>query len=364
MVPSHVEEACAVDSDGHAVVGVGDVRLEAGSPTLPDVAPDSGRRALRVNRRGLEERGRFRLYPILVNHAPRWAPFFRRPSPLHSSYRRMPTICRDTRHPRSLTRSDRPTADSTEPPPKRVRCVTALSSLVRCLSIAFGLWVLSSAVLAADGEYLIDMWGTDGGLPSNLVNALAQTPEGYLWIGTHNGLARFDGLRFVVFDPANTPEIRHPRIDGLYVDRRGTLWINTGDGSLTAWLLCRLATSVPPPRLHTLRYAGVLASASPWRSRLAPQPPQAAAAGDEPGRPDHAGRYRPWAELLARTFAVDILACSRCQGRMRLLALVKDPASIARHPRHGGRGDRGAATLAGSRSAVLKEPRAAPQGSR
>jgi hypothetical protein len=96
-------------------------------------------------------------------------------------------------------------------------------------------------------------------------------------------------------------------------------------------LLCRLATSVPPPRLHTIRYAGVLAPASAWRSRLAPQSPQAAAASDERGRLDHAGGYRPWSELLARTFAVDVLACPRCQGRMRLLALVKDPASIAQH---------------------------------
>ena len=58
-------------------------------------------------------------------------------------------------------------------------------------------------------------------------------------------------------------------------------------------LRCRLATSVPPSRLHTIRYAGVLAPASPWRSRLAPHPPQAAAASDEPGGPDHAGGYRP-----------------------------------------------------------------------
>jgi hypothetical protein len=60
-------------------------------------------------------------------------------------------------------------------------------------------------------------------------------------------------------------------------------------------LLCRLATSVPPPRFHTVKYAGVLAPASRWRSRLAPQPPQAATASDEPGRPDHAGGYLPWA---------------------------------------------------------------------
>ena len=96
-------------------------------------------------------------------------------------------------------------------------------------------------------------------------------------------------------------------------------------------LLCRLATSVPPPRFHTVKYAGVLAPASRWRSRLAPaSPAQAAAASDEPGRPDHAGATVP-GELLARTFAVDVLACPSCQGRMKLLALVKGPASIARY---------------------------------
>ena len=70
----------------------------------------------------------------------------------------------------------------------------------------------------------------------------------------------------------------------------------------------RLATSVPPPRLHTVRYAGVLAAASPWRPTIAPKP---AAASDEPDRTGPAGGYRPWAELLARTFAVDVLACPR-----------------------------------------------------
>jgi hypothetical protein len=81
---------------------------------------------------------------------------------------------------------------------------------------------------------------------------------------------------------------------------------------------------------HTVKYAGVLAPASPWRSRVAPQPPQGPAASDEPCRRGHAGGYRPWAELLARTFAVDVLACPRCQGRMKLLGLVKNPAIISR----------------------------------
>lgn len=49
--------------------------------------------------------------------------------------------------------------------------------------------------------------------------------------------------------------------------------------------------------------------------------------GKEKGR----GGYRTWAELLARTFGVDSLACPVCQGRMRLVAVIKNPASIARY---------------------------------
>jgi hypothetical protein len=97
-------------------------------------------------------------------------------------------------------------------------------------------------------------------------------------------------------------------------------------------LLCRLAACVPPPRFHTVRYAGVLAGASPWRSRLAPTPPgqKPAAARPELDRTGPSGGYRLWAELLARTFAVDVLACPSCPGRMRLVAIVKEPARITR----------------------------------
>jgi hypothetical protein len=77
----------------------------------------------------------------------------------------------------------------------------------------------------------------------------------------------------------------------------------------------------------SVRDAGVLAPASTWRARIVPKPPPEAA---EPETPKGAGGYRPWAELLARTFAVDVLACPRCEGHMKLLALA-DPASIARY---------------------------------
>jgi signal transduction histidine kinase/ligand-binding sensor domain-containing protein len=99
------------------------------------------------------------------------------------------------------------------------------------LTLAFG----PLALLSASGaDYLTDVWTADDGLPDSSVTALAQTPDGYLWIGTYNGLARFDGKQFVTFDPANTPALAHARVRQLAVDRQGTLWINTLDGSMTS----------------------------------------------------------------------------------------------------------------------------------
>ena len=66
-------------------------------------------------------------------------------------------------------------------------------------------------------------------------------------------------------------------------------------------LLCRLATSVPPPRFHTVRYAGVLAAASPWRPRIAPKPPteEPAPASAEPDRTGPDGGACAWSRIEA-----------------------------------------------------------------
>src|SRR5215831_2722250 len=92
----------------------------------------------------------------------------------------------------------------------------------------------TTSYCAAATDYLIDVWSADNGLPNSSVTAIAQTPDGYLWIGTHNGLARFDGVRFITFDPVNTPELKQARVRGLFVDPDGTLWINTYDNSMTS----------------------------------------------------------------------------------------------------------------------------------
>ncbi len=74
------------------------------------------------------------------------------------------------------------------------------------------------------------VWQTDEGLPQNTVNCILQTRDGYLWIGTEGGLARFDGIRFTVFDRSTTPQIHSNEINNLYEDSRGVLWISTADG--------------------------------------------------------------------------------------------------------------------------------------
>jgi signal transduction histidine kinase/ligand-binding sensor domain-containing protein len=84
-------------------------------------------------------------------------------------------------------------------------------------------------------EYVVDSWQTEQGLPDNFINKLAQTPDGYLWIATFNGLARFNGAEFVTFDASNTPELADSRITFLKVDGAGGLWIGSETGQLSLW---------------------------------------------------------------------------------------------------------------------------------
>jgi signal transduction histidine kinase/ligand-binding sensor domain-containing protein/ActR/RegA family two-component response regulator len=85
----------------------------------------------------------------------------------------------------------------------------------------------------AISQYVFDNWQIQQGLPQNSVEALARTPDGYLWLATHEGLVRFDGVRFTVFDRDNTPQLRTRIITRLHVDAAGRLWIGTRVGVLT-----------------------------------------------------------------------------------------------------------------------------------
>lgn len=84
-------------------------------------------------------------------------------------------------------------------------------------------------------QYVQDVWRSDQGLPQNTVQAIVATRRGYLWLGTQEGLVRFDGVKFTVFDSANTKEIRNNNVQSLLEDRDQVLWIGTEGGGLTSF---------------------------------------------------------------------------------------------------------------------------------
>jgi ligand-binding sensor domain-containing protein len=80
-------------------------------------------------------------------------------------------------------------------------------------------------------EYGLDVWQSEHGLPQNSVQALRQTRNGYLWVGTQEGLVRFDGVRFEVFDTTRG-SIANNDVSALLESSDGTLWIGTFGGGL------------------------------------------------------------------------------------------------------------------------------------
>lgn len=84
-------------------------------------------------------------------------------------------------------------------------------------------------------QYVRQTWQSGSGLPHNTVMAMGQTPDGYVWLGTEEGLARFDGDRFTVFDKRNTVELRNDCVLSLLVDHKGELWIGTRGSGLTRY---------------------------------------------------------------------------------------------------------------------------------
>ena len=111
--------------------------------------------------------------------------------------------------------------------------------LARALAVFF-IFLAAAALWALDprkeiGHFIVESWTTDNsGIPQNSVLSLVQTRDGYIWIGTYEGLCRFDGREFTVFDKSNTPEIQNNGMLVMAEGRDGALWIGTPNG-----LLCR-----------------------------------------------------------------------------------------------------------------------------
>jgi hypothetical protein len=109
--------------------------------------------------------------------------------------------------------------------------------------------------------------------------------------------------------------------------------------------LRKLASLIPPPRHHLVRFHGVFAPNAAWRKQVVPSPeqagppasctlPAAAPSAEAPPAVSKAPTRIPWAALLERVFRIDVLRCERCGGRMTVLAFLTEHASVKKVLEH------------------------------
>jgi ligand-binding sensor domain-containing protein len=108
------------------------------------------------------------------------------------------------------------------------------------------LWLIGWVCPAFAQTWQVSNWHVDDGLPYGDVTAIAQTPDGYLWVGTPMGVARFDGVRFTVFRANEAPGLADSRIVSLLAAKDGTLWVGTLGGTLSRWVGGQFETLATP----------------------------------------------------------------------------------------------------------------------
>jgi signal transduction histidine kinase/ligand-binding sensor domain-containing protein len=92
---------------------------------------------------------------------------------------------------------------------------------------------LLETLTGTSAEFVATSWRMQDGLPSDRARTVLQTHDGYLWVATFNGAARFDGVRFQVFNDANTPALRNSLVSCLFEDAEGRLWLGSDTGEIT-----------------------------------------------------------------------------------------------------------------------------------
>ncbi len=91
-------------------------------------------------------------------------------------------------------------------------------------------------------QYVKQTWKTENGLPQNTITAITQTPDGFIWLGSREGLIRFDGKEFIEYNIKNTPGLKNNYIWTLKTDSKGVMWIGTNGGGLTSYFKGKFIT--------------------------------------------------------------------------------------------------------------------------
>lgn len=136
---------------------------------------------------------------------------------------------------------------------------TALAATVALLGL-----VGSGPLDAIEPSWAVKQWTTAHGLPQSSVTALAQTPDGFLWVGTSGGLVRFDGTRFLPVPVAGAEGSETLQVSALAADSSGTVWVgteNSGAYRLENGVLRRLPS---PSTLEGAAIQTITASSTVW----------------------------------------------------------------------------------------------------
>jgi ligand-binding sensor domain-containing protein/signal transduction histidine kinase len=114
-----------------------------------------------------------------------------------------------------------------------------MNSKLRSILLFVGLWLAATVqawpATSANSPFSVDVWDSEDGLPQNSIISMTQTRDGFLWLGTLDGLVRFDGQRsqrFLVLDESNTPGLKSSRIVYLFEDSARRLWIGTENAGI------------------------------------------------------------------------------------------------------------------------------------
>ena len=155
----------------------------------------------------------------------------------------------------------------------RLWCVIAAFSKVVVVPLSRRrdtLWILGCALLVLSpahanslpkirlSQYVSQDWNAHDGLSQNTVLNIAQTGDGFIWIGTQEGLARFDGFEFTVYDQSNTPEFTSNEISCLATESTGGLWIGLKNGGLVFWKQGVFSRPVTHKRLQFATVTSIL----------------------------------------------------------------------------------------------------------
>lgn len=163
----------------------------------------------------------------------------------------------------------------------------------RAILVACALYGASASALDPDKafrHYVADRWGIEQGLPQLSVLSITQDTTGYLWVTTQNGVARFDGVRFRVFNIENTPALSANIIDRVHPGADGSLWFGSSRGLARyitgKWSRIELADGrdVAVHALHTGADDGLLVGTDRGLYARAPDGKMTVLLADEPVR--------------------------------------------------------------------------------